>query len=135
MVGAAFRRGQTLALQVIILLSLYYLGVSNAAASNPDGQIECLALNIYFEARGEPERGELAVGHVVMNRLLTHRFANNICDVVYQQGTASKLDCQFSWTCDGLSDKPTDRKALQRARTIARRIYFGLSDDPTSGAL
>lgn len=134
-VSTACRRGATLTLHIIILLSACCLGVSNAAGSNRDEQIECLALNIYFEARGEPELGEFAVGHVVMNRLLTHRFANDVCNVVYQQGVGAGLDCQFSWTCDGLSDKPANQKALRRARAIARQIYFGLSEDPTNGAL
>jgi hypothetical protein len=135
LVSTECRRSPTLALRVIILLGACCLGVSNAVGSNRDEQIECLALNIYFEARGEPELGEFAVGHVVMNRLLTHHFANDVCDVVYQQGARAGLDCQFSWTCDGLSDEPTNQKALRRARAIARRIYFGLSEDPTRGAL
>ena len=42
----------------------------------------CLALNGYHEARGEPTAGELAVNHVVMNRVADHRYKNNVCDVV-----------------------------------------------------
>ena len=38
------------------------------AGLNVTEEIECLALTIYFEARGEPDEGKIAVGHVVMNR-------------------------------------------------------------------
>ena len=40
-----------------------------AARTGVQHEIECLALNIYFEARGEPDAGRRAVGHVVMNRV------------------------------------------------------------------
>ena len=38
------------------------------------GEIDCLALNIYFEARGEPKLGQIAVGHVVLNRVVDKRY-------------------------------------------------------------
>jgi N-acetylmuramoyl-L-alanine amidase len=73
---------------------------------------ECLALNIYHEARGEPEEGQLAVAHVTLNRVRSPRFPNNICSVVWQSG-------QFSWTRDGRSNTPRDRRAWQEAQRLA----------------
>src|SRR5438093_4776081 len=75
--------------------------MSRAASDADDGQeIDCLALTIYHEARGESERGKLAVGHVVMNRTRSALFPASVCDVV-RQGGQQRDRCQFSWWCDG----------------------------------
>jgi N-acetylmuramoyl-L-alanine amidase len=50
-----------------------------------------LAKNIYFEARGEPLAGKLAVAQVTLNRVRSTRYHNSICEVVYAKH-------QFSWT-------------------------------------
>src|SRR5262245_54546256 len=100
---------------------------------DPAAELDCLAKTIYFEARGESEKGQRAVAAVVLNRVRSSRFPDTICDVVHQGGTASR-DCQFSWWCDGLSDKPKDRKAWERAVAIARDVING-APDPTKGAL
>jgi hypothetical protein len=98
-------------------------------------EIHCLALTIYFEARGEVDDGKIAVGHVVMNRVANDRFPHKVCDVVRQGGEAERYRCQFSWWCDGLSDRPVEAAAWDEARAFARRIFWGFSDDPTTGAL
>jgi spore germination cell wall hydrolase CwlJ-like protein len=98
-------------------------------------EIECLALTIYFEARGEPDIGKLAVGHVVENRAENPLFPDRICDVVKQAPPKAASHCQFSWWCDGASDRPVDGKSWQRSRALARRIFWGYSKDPTGGAL
>lgn len=97
-------------------------------------EIECLALTIYFEARGEPDEGKLAVGHVVMNRLSHPQFPEKICTVV-RQGGAKRYRCQFTWWCDGRSDQPNDWVAWERAKVVARRVFWHASHDPTKGAL
>ena len=97
-------------------------------------EVRCLALNIYHEARGESDDGKIAVGHVVMNRASDARFPRKVCDVV-AQGGVRRNRCQFSWRCDGRSDKPRDRRSWQRSRDLALQIYFGQSADPTEGAL
>jgi spore germination cell wall hydrolase CwlJ-like protein len=102
---------------------------------NPSDEISCLALNIYFEARGEPDEGKLAVGHVVMNRVLSGRFPGTVCDVVQQGGEIRRYRCQFSWWCDGRSDKPRSAADWQRSSELALAIYWGQSEDPTAGAL
>ena len=98
-------------------------------------QATCLAQNIYFEARSEPVDGMLAVGHVVINRVASDRFPNTICKVVRQGGDRRLHHCQFSWWCDGRSDKPHNKVAWNVARMLAWFIYNGYTEDPTGGAL
>ncbi len=98
-------------------------------------EITCLAQNIYFEARSEPVAGMLAVGHVVLNRVASERFPETICKVVRQGGEQRRHRCQFSWWCDGRSDKPHNKVAWDAARLIAWFIYNGQTEDPTGGAL
>ena len=98
-------------------------------------EIECLARNIYFEARSESEQGQWAVGHVVMNRVANKDYPNSICAVVKQGGEKRLYRCQFSWWCDGRSDQPMNRKAWKRSLLLAEEIYRGNSKDPTGGAL
>jgi spore germination cell wall hydrolase CwlJ-like protein len=98
-------------------------------------ELECLALNIYFEARSEPSLGRRAVGHVVMNRVNHRDFPDSICDVVRQGGSRTSKQCQFSWWCDGLPDTPYNRKLWLKSLKLAVEIYAGRSKDPTGGAL
>lgn len=97
-------------------------------------EVECLALNVYFEARGESVQGQEAVAHVVMNRAANPLFPSNVCDVV-QQGGKDRIDCEFSWWCDELGDKPTHMADWRKAQDIARRVYDGDTPDPTGGAM
>jgi spore germination cell wall hydrolase CwlJ-like protein len=98
-------------------------------------EMECLALNIYFEARSEPDMGRRAVGHVVMNRVNHSRFPDSACDVVHQGGYQELNRCQFSWWCDGRPDKPHNQAQWFKSLKLAMEIYFGYSEDPTGGAL
>jgi hypothetical protein len=98
-------------------------------------EIECLAQNIYFESRSESQQGQLAVGHVVMNRVADKRYPNSACEVVRQGGEKRLHRCQFSWWCDGRSDQPHNNKAWQRSLELAKNIYKGHTKDPTDGAL
>ncbi len=97
-------------------------------------EIECLALTIYFEARGEPDEGKIAVGHVVMNRAQNSLFPEKICSVV-RQGGIERYRCQFTWWCDGRSDRPRDWSAWERSKALARSVFWEDSKDPTQGAL
>ena len=93
--------------------------------------IECMALNIYHEARSLSTAGRLAVAQVTLNRVNSTKYPNTICDVVYQgkhwvakDGTKypRKNLCQFSWYCDGKSDKIKDGDAWRKSQEIAYRI-------------
>ncbi|MCH8036690.1 MAG: cell wall hydrolase, partial [Proteobacteria bacterium] len=97
--------------------------------------LDCLALNIYHEARGEPREGKIAVGQVVMNRVGDPDFPAGVCAVVKQGGERPRNRCQFSWWCDGLSDRPDDAGAWEDSKDLAGKILAGGLQDPTRGAL
>lgn len=126
-----FTKGSIIALATI-LMALLLPGEGRADVTD---EINCLALNIYFEARSEPLDGKLAVGHVVMNRAEAKGFPNKICDVVKQGGEDRRHKCQFSWWCDGRSDLPRNPQAWKESQVLARLVYWGYSADPTGGAL
>lgn len=102
---------------------------------DPRDEISCLALNIYFEARNEPNEGKLAVSHVVMNRVMSHHFPSTVCKVIQQGGEIRRYRCQFSWWCDGFSDTPRNMREWQRSNELALAVYWGQTEDPTDGAL
>jgi len=83
-------------------------------------ELRCLALNVYFEARGEKTEGQFAVALVTMNRTKSRHYPSSVCGVVWQKR-------QFSWTHDGKSDRPTDMRAWELARKIAQVTYLGYS--------
>ncbi len=111
------------------------LAFQRPTLADPRDEISCLALNIYFEARGESDLGKVAVGNVVMNRVSSARFPSTVCEVVQQGGELRLYRCQFSWWCDGLSDKPRSKPDWQRSSEIALAVYWGQTTDPTDGAL
>ena len=92
-------------------------------AADPGAQ-KCLATAIYFEARGEPKRGQTAVAQVILNRASTKGFPKSICEVVYQ-GSKRKTGCQFSFTCDKIPDKIREKKAWAKAEKIAKEVLKG----------
>ena len=103
-------------------------------------EIECLAQNIYHEARSESTAGRMAVALVTLNRVKDKRFPDTICGVVkqtkyYPSGRIDLHSCQFSWYCDGKSDKPTDRRCWEDALLIAEVMITYDSIDVTDGAL
>jgi spore germination cell wall hydrolase CwlJ-like protein len=102
---------------------------------NLSRQFECLALNIYWEAKSEPMIGKVAVAAVTLNRLFHPEFPDTICGVVWQGASGSTRSCQFSWACDRRSNTPRDPAAWQQAREIAYQMLFFEHHDPTHGAL
>lgn len=72
-----------------------------ASVHDREVQISCLAHNIYFEARGEPLKGQMAVGFVTLNRVRNKNYPDTICEVVTQSDIISNgiEVCQFSWFC------------------------------------
>ena len=103
-------------------------------AADFDESLRCLALNVYHEARSEPEEGQLAVAAVTLNRVDSAAFPDSVCAVV-KQGGQKRHQCQFSWWCDGKSDRPTEAKAWKNAKRISRLALLGLVKDPTKKAL
>jgi len=86
-----------------------------------DPEQTCLAEAIYFEARSEPEKGQLAVGRVVQNRAESGDYPVTICGVVYQ-GSQRKTGCQFSFTCDGAPETIAEKKAWRAASARAKEL-------------
>jgi hypothetical protein len=71
-----------------------------------DKELWCMASAIYFEARGESYRGQVAVGQVVMNRVAHRLYPDTICAVVFQN-QSKRNACQISFACDGIPEKVT----------------------------
>lgn len=91
-----------------------------------EAEIECLALNIYYEARGSNLADKAAVADVVMNRTQDRRYPATICGVVQDGYKKGRRDCQFSWYCDGKSDNPQDVDRWMEAQSIAfSMVEFG----------
>jgi len=85
---------------------------------------KCLAEAVYFESRDEPVRAQMAVAQVVLNRVFSPFYPNNVCGVVYQNA-GRHLACQFTFACDGKPDVVTEPDAWERARRIARDTLDG----------
>lgn len=117
-------------LAVLALAPLYAGQVDARTIAEEHG---CLALSIYWEARGEERAGMYAVGWVILNRVTSHEFPATLCDVVRQGG--ERPPCQFSWWCDGRSDRPRDRHSWTTAQLIAATLLSKPPPDPTHGAL
>lgn len=104
-----------------LMIGILALCANQAFAATPASDVKarelrCLALNIYFEARGEAPEGQLAVALVSMNRVHSKRYPNSVCRVVWQPR-------QFSWTHDGKSDRPKEKIAWRLAQNIALAVY------------
>ena len=91
--------------------------------------MRCLAQAIYFEARGEPLDGQLAVGRVVINRAESGVFPADYCGVVTQRA-------QFSFVKGGVIPTPdTSSTAWKRAVAVAQIAHQELWDSPAKDAL
>lgn len=132
------RNSLGLALSTLALISMINYNVQakqteyeeSTVYTEDSAQIKCLALNIYFEARGESRIGQKAIAWVTLNRLESGMYGNDICDVVWQQD-------QFSWTNDGKSDQPKDILAYVEALEIAYDVLqdYKYAEDPTEGSI
>jgi spore germination cell wall hydrolase CwlJ-like protein len=101
----------------------------------------CLASAIYFESRGEPTAGQVAVANVIVNRKQDRRYPDTICGVVQQAQTHRwapnvpvRNRCQFSFYCDGQPEVIRDQAAYDKAMDIANRVISGDLLDITDGA-
>ena len=137
---------QTLAKLLLSVFFISGIGYSNDVNSSWDPEISCMAINIYHEARDQSIAGQIAVGQVTMNRVRDKRFPDTICEVVMEgphrpswKGTGEMIPirnrCQFSWYCDGKSDKIYNQKAYEEIYDISEMIVKNtLKVDITSGA-
>lgn len=125
--------GAVAGLMLVALMVLTLQGPAEPVLRND--ALACLALNVYHEARGEPEAGRIAVAQVVLNRVRDPAFPGDVCAVVRQGGELRRHRCHFSWWCDGRSDRPLDLAAWEESKRAAGRVLSGTVSDPTGGAL
>ena len=130
----------------VVLLYLFSINIwgSDIIQENFDMQKECLARNIYFEAGNQPLAGQIAVALVTINRVKNSQFPDTICEVIYQAKLRKNTrgedvpiigQCQFSWFCDGKSDRPVDSDTWLEALGIAYNLFDVNVIDITEGAL
>jgi spore germination cell wall hydrolase CwlJ-like protein len=94
----------------------------------------CLSTAIYFEARGEPLDGQIAVGQVVLNRVFSGFYPGDVCGVVYQNADHFAA-CQFTFACDGTSPMIKEPQAWELAKAIASKLLSGaLQEKEVAGA-
>jgi hypothetical protein len=84
----------------------------------------CLATAIYWESRSEPLRGQEAVAQVILNRVFSPFYPNDVCGVIYQNANRH-LSCQFTFACDGKRKVINERGAWARANRIAKQTLNG----------
>lgn len=115
----------------VILDNIETLGPERPDLTNES--VQCLALNIYHEARSDNYAGQVAVADVTMNRVSNPRFPDTVCEVVQQaklsewhlergQEVPIRHKCQFSWFCDGMSDRPEDEDVWQQSLLLAHNV-------------
>ncbi|MEN9855436.1 MAG: hypothetical protein RLZZ157_562 [Pseudomonadota bacterium] len=102
---------------------------SSPVPSERAREVKCLAEAVYYEAKGEPRRGQEAVAEVVANRVKSRAYPNTFCGVVYQR---SRHVCQFSWACSGR--RAPSGLQWQRANEIAEKVVDGWSPSVVEGA-
>ena len=84
-------------------------------------EVTCLATVIYHEANAESEKGQIAVAHVIMNRVKSKKFPNSVCSVISHKG-------QFSWYYK------TKHKYNDKTIAIAKKVLSNRVHDLTNGA-
>jgi N-acetylmuramoyl-L-alanine amidase len=101
---------------------------AHAVAADLDEETRCMAGAIYFESRGEPLSGQLAVADVILNRIRSGRFAKSICSVVTQPS-------QFSFVRGGRVPDVADCAYYRTAIAVARVAMAGAWESPAADAL
>jgi N-acetylmuramoyl-L-alanine amidase len=108
-----------------------------ARAQRRADDLECLAENVYFEARGEPLEGQYAVAEVTLNRTEAPNFPHTICAVVHESRwdpSRRHLVADFSWT-ELDAPAPGSGAAWKQAVAVATAEYDDLHDSVVPGAL
>ena len=103
------------------------------SAASADAQQQCLAMAMYWEARGEGPGGMTAVGWTVLNRMRSGQFPTTPCAVVHQG--KQTWPCEFEFWCDGRDDTPRESNSWQASMTLAAQLLHDPPRDPTRGAL
>ena len=100
-------------------------------------ELTCLAMNVYYEARGEPVEGQYGVAEVTMNRVDDPRYPDTVCGVVYQQRwdyLRKRHVSAFSWTEFDAVPEP-EGEAWERAVEVADATFYGRRSESLDGAV
>lgn len=89
-------------------------------------ELRCLAGAIYFEGRGEPLAGQLAVAQVILNRTKSGRFPTDVCDVIKQRG-------QFSFVRRGEIPAVSPSRSAYRTAVAVAKVALAQAWDSTAG--
>lgn len=120
-----------------LIVGFNFLAASVTSSKAHKQELTCLALNVYYEARGEPLAGQYAVAEVTMNRVASGRFPNTVCGAVYQKewDYLRKRDvAAFSWTEFDSVPQPEGAQ-WRRAWRVAESVYSGRYTSRLKGAL
>lgn len=97
--------------------------------------IQCLAINIYYEARGTKESKQAYVAWIVMNRIKSNKYGRTACDVVFEVKKQNGREiAQFKWTKKRPEQK-FEKTGWDLAQKIARAVYLGMVADVSHGAI
>jgi spore germination cell wall hydrolase CwlJ-like protein len=123
-----------------LALWAYFAGLDErreAALEDERRNLDCLAKNVYFEARGEPLAGMVAVAEVTMNRKASRRYPDSVCGVVYQKNwdpLRGRFIGAFSWTEFNSLPAPGG-EAWEQALGVAEAVYHRRVPPTVHGAL
>ncbi len=107
---------------------------TDAAMNQLLAEHRCLSEVLYYEARGEGDKGQKAVAEVVFHRMNSGNYGHSICAVVYEG--ASHPGCQFSFACNGDLNREKDARAWTESERLAAEILTDQAwrKDSTGGA-
>jgi len=96
------------------------------SASTRMKELDCLTRNIYWEAASEPFEGKVGVAQVTINRMNPGKFADSVCEVVYQKNIFyEKIVCQFSWYCENTHKiKPIYKPLWEESELVAKKVLL-----------
>ena len=125
---ASILKYAVLAISVTLTATLQAESINDSSQAQKlsKAQIECLSKAAYHEAKGESDKGMLAVIHTTLNRVKDNRFPKTVCGVVYQKS-------QYSWT--KYNPKVKEQEQYARAERLAKEVVAGKHKDNTNGAL
>lgn len=96
------------------------------SVSHIENELDCMAMNIYREAEGEPFEGKVAVAQVTMNRVAHEDFPDSVCGVVYEKNVfMQRVVCQFSWHCSNrIRARTINARAYEESYEIAKKVIL-----------
>jgi len=95
------------------------------AGARLTAESQCLAEAMYYEARGEGLDGQKAVAEVVLQRTRNRHYANTVCGVVFAGIEPGRIDCQFTFACDGSRERPKEESIWVETKLLAEKIMTG----------